>query len=227
MPNGSRSPCTISAGQASASRCAVRSLLGRLRRMERIAEADQPGDTALLEQIVRDQARHAAAHRLAADHHRPAARQLARPWRDTRPSAVRPSAAACASRPRGAPPCRRTRSARRRCRVRQQVGDGVEERALHAPPAPCAHRKRTRGILWPGNQELRHGSGISHAQTRPPSPSRGGGPGRASFYVRDLMLRRPTPPRRPGAAAAPRPHRPRRAAARRASGPWSRWARAP
>ena len=140
-------------------------LLGPARRMERIAEAEQPGDPAGGVQLVRDHAGDPPAHRLAADDQRPRRAELRRRRRDTRASASRRAAAACGT-PR--PPARhvaeleaRHAQPRRRQRPRRRGHRGASPsaRRRRAPAAPSP-----RAVLGAVEEE----AGISRRSARRP-----------------------------------------------------------
>ena len=71
MPNASRVPWQISAGVRERLEMRGPRPLGLARRMEGIADAEEPGDLPVCrQQVVGDEAGDPPAHRLAADDHR-------------------------------------------------------------------------------------------------------------------------------------------------------------
>ena len=136
-------------------------LLGLLGRMERVAEAHEPGDALR-------SANSSSATRLATRPPIDLPPMISGPPGGTRgdgrailvhqPLGLGRRLARAAL--RGAPPCRRTRSAKRAMpRSRQQLGNGRQERASPCrPPAPWAHRKRARARRAGGQREISAGS---------------------------------------------------------------------
>ena len=145
-PKGSRSPWTMSAGQARRLKVRRAQLVGLVRRVEGIAQADEARDLARGAQLVGDEARHPSAHRLAADQRRRAA------WSAGHGSAVFVHEALG---PGHAPPRSGLAAARHvgelepehdNDALAQQSGNGLQKRRSNASTGPVGTQEARAGV---------------------------------------------------------------------------------